>query len=260
MKWRRTPGGLGVMAHDTHGNEYVVGIIGPNHPVNFNGRTVAHVKSTGAGKKMAHKIAARGGVVHVRSKRRSSRFGNAGMSRMHFRAIAENLGSISNPRRRREETDRWVAMASKQNPRFSEDKFRAAVEEAARQASFSRPVRDSRTRFGNRGGRWKRTSARARSERSFRGGKHRTRAFERAYESRPSYMEEASQQEYYSRWHKGRRAQLKKRRVARAKYGNDGAPVTTAPAPTPAAPAASYRRGRRHGRRNARTGRFTRGR
>ncbi len=53
--WRRTPGGLGVMANDDRGNEYVVGVLGPRHPV------------------MAGTIAVRGGVLDPGRQSRFSR-------------------------------------------------------------------------------------------------------------------------------------------------------------------------------------------
>ncbi len=144
--------------------------------------------------------------------RRRSRYGNA-MSRMHFRQIAENLGAISDPDRRRVETDRWIPLLKKQNPRFNETRFRAAVEAAASHGGFNKPIRDSRT------GRFVRARRHAnrdrRSERAFRGGKHYTRAFERAYEGRPSHMEEASRRELHPGWRKARRKKLKARRNAR---------------------------------------------
>lgn len=55
--WVKTPGGLGIMASDERGNEYVVGTLGPAHLVNFNGRTMAVAKSVVQGKNVAYGMA-----------------------------------------------------------------------------------------------------------------------------------------------------------------------------------------------------------
>lgn len=80
------------------------------------------------------------------------------LTRRHFVQVAETIASISDPARRREETDRWVPMLKRENPRFDEARFRAYVEETA--AKRTRPkvaeyATGSRwSRRPTRGSRW----------------------------------------------------------------------------------------------------------
>jgi hypothetical protein len=76
-----------------------------------------------------------------------SRYGDAGLTRKHFQAIADTLSGIKSKEERERETDRWIPMLKQQNPRFDASRFRSAVEKGA--AAHGNRRRHSR--YGNDG-------------------------------------------------------------------------------------------------------------
>jgi hypothetical protein len=74
--------------------------------------------------------------------------GNA-MSRMHFQAAAESIGAIKTRSAREREIERWIPMMKRQNKRFNEERFRAAVEKAAGTQQPAAAAAYARRRFGN---------------------------------------------------------------------------------------------------------------
>lgn len=71
-----------------------------------------------------HMIRSRYGLA---SRMRTRRYGDA-MSRMHFQAVAENIAAIKTRSVREREIERWIPMLKRQNKRFDEARFRAAIE------------------------------------------------------------------------------------------------------------------------------------
>lgn len=74
------------------------------------------------------------------------RYGNTGMTKKHFIAIAETLGAIRDKKKRAIETDRWIPTLKQENPRFDVGRFRGAVESIAAKHGNRR-----RSRYGNDG-------------------------------------------------------------------------------------------------------------
>lgn len=75
---------------------------------------------------------------------RHSRYGNSGMTKKHFVAIAETLSSIPDRIDREREVDRWIPTLRAQNPRFDSTRFRDAVESMARKKGHGNRRRSSR--------------------------------------------------------------------------------------------------------------------
>jgi hypothetical protein len=65
-------------------------------------------------------------------------YGDAGMTRKHFQAIASTLAAIDDPTRRHEEVDRWIPTLKAQNSRFDEARFRRYVDAQAAKAGGTR--------------------------------------------------------------------------------------------------------------------------
>ncbi len=78
-------------------------------------------------------------------------YGDAGMTRKHFQAVASTLAAIDDPTRRHEETERWIPTLRAQNPRFDAERFRRYVDAQAAKQSRAAGAAFSRGAYASRG-------------------------------------------------------------------------------------------------------------